>query len=136
VVNFSAIEAPSSGQHSGYRTHALSQSSLGQSSAVGIGGDPILGTSFIDILALFERNEETDMVVMVGEIGGSDEEQTAHFVASQMNKPIVAYVAGYTAPAGRQMGHVGAYRLGSVRNRPSKARGPRCGWHLGRCKPG
>jgi len=81
---------------------------LGQSTVVGIGGDPILGSNFVDILPLFEADPATEIVVLIGEIGGSDEEQAAEFIAHHMTKPTVAFVAGRTAPPGKRMGHAGA----------------------------
>lgn len=81
---------------------------LGQSTCIGIGGDPIIGTSFTDALALFEQDPETDAVVMIGEIGGTDEETAAEYVKSSMKKPVVGFIAGLTAPPGKRMGHAGA----------------------------
>ena len=86
----------------------LTARGLGQSTAVGIGGDPVVGSGFTDILARFEADAQTEAVVLVGEIGGSDEEQAAVFLAEHMAKPVVAYIAGFTAPPGRHMGHAGA----------------------------
>lgn len=87
---------------------ALSDKGLGQSTAVGIGGDPIIGSTFIDILRLFEEDPLTDHVVLIGEIGGTDEQLAAKFIASKMSKPITAFIAGRTAPPGKRMGHAGA----------------------------
>ena len=88
--------------------HALTLRGIGQSTAVGIGGDPINGTSFVDCLAMFEGDPETRQVVMIGEIGGTDEEQAAEFIAAKMSKPVTAFIAGQTAPPGKRMGHAGA----------------------------
>jgi len=86
----------------------LTAHGLGQSTCVGIGGDPILGSDFIDILTLFEADPATESVVLIGEIGGTDEERAADFIANKMTKPVVAFIAGRTAPPGKRMGHAGA----------------------------
>ncbi len=87
---------------------ALRQSGMGSSTCVGIGGDPINGTSFVDVLELFEADPHTEKVVMIGEIGGSDEETAAEFIATRMTKPVAAFIAGQSAPPGKRMGHAGA----------------------------
>jgi succinyl-CoA synthetase alpha subunit len=94
--------------------HELTQLGLGNSTIVGIGGDPVVGSSFVDVLALFEADPQTERVVMVGEIGGDEEEKAAAFIESEMSKPVVAYIAGFTAPAGKTMGHAGAIISGSA----------------------
>jgi succinyl-CoA synthetase alpha subunit len=93
--------------------HELTQLGLGNSTIVGIGGDPIVGSSFIDVLERFEADPETEYVVMVGEIGGDEEEKAARFISERMSKPVLAYIAGFTAPPGKTMGHAGAIISGS-----------------------
>ena len=93
--------------------HELSQQGVGQTTCVGIGGDPVPGTNFIDCLAEFQRDPDTKAVMMIGEIGGSEEERAAQFIADEVTKPVVAYIAGVTAPPGRKMGHAGAIISGS-----------------------
>src|SRR5438477_4315494 len=93
--------------------YELAQLGLGNSTIVGIGGDPIVGSSFIDVLARFESDPETEIVVLVGEIGGDEEEKAARFVAEHMTKPVYAYIAGFSAPPGKTMGHAGAIISGS-----------------------
>ena len=92
----------------------LTQLGIGQSSIVGIGGDPVVGSSFIDILALFEEDPETELAIMVGEIGGDEEEKAAAFIAEHMSTPVVSYIAGFSAPPGKTMGHAGAIISGSA----------------------
>ncbi len=88
--------------------NALTNAGMGQSTAIGIGGDPIIGTSFVDVLEMFENDPETEMVVLIGEIGGDAELRAADYIAAKMKKPVAAYIAGRTAPADRRMGHAGA----------------------------
>jgi succinyl-CoA synthetase alpha subunit len=99
----------------------IAQSGFGNSSIVGIGGDPVPGSSFIDILELFQDDDETELIVMAGEIGGSAEEEAAEFIAEHVTKPVVAYIAGFTAPPGKTMGHAGAIVSGSQGTAAAKA---------------
>ncbi|MEX0690429.1 MAG: succinate--CoA ligase subunit alpha [Gemmatimonadales bacterium] len=93
--------------------HQLSTQGFGQTSCVGIGGDPLIGTNFIDCLAAFERDDETEAIVMIGEIGGTDEQQAAAYVKAHVTKPVIGFIAGQTAPPGRRMGHAGAIISGA-----------------------
>lgn len=88
--------------------YALTARGIGQSTAIGIGGDPIIGTKFLDVLQMFEDDPATEQVVLIGEIGGTDEQTAAEFIAKHMSKPVTAFIAGQTAPPGRRMGHAGA----------------------------
>jgi succinyl-CoA synthetase alpha subunit len=101
--------------------HELTQRGIGQSTCVGIGGDPIPGSDFIDVLTHFEADPDTELVVLVGEIGGDAEERAAEFVKDNMSKPVVAYIAGFTAPPGKRMGHAGAIISGSKGTASAKA---------------
>ncbi|HUB35996.1 MAG TPA: succinate--CoA ligase subunit alpha [Solirubrobacteraceae bacterium] len=99
----------------------IAQAGFGCSSIVGIGGDPVPGSSFVDILELFEGDAQTELVVLSGEIGGSAEEEAAEYIDASMSKPVIAYIAGFTAPAGKQMGHAGAIVSGSAGTAKAKA---------------
>ena len=99
----------------------IAQAGFGCSTIVGIGGDPVPGSSFVDILELFEADEQTELIVLSGEIGGSAEEEAADYIADSVSKPVVAYIAGFTAPAGKQMGHAGAIVSGSAGTAAAKA---------------
>ena len=101
--------------------HELTQLGLGNSTIVGIGGDPVVGSSFIDILEKFESDPETEYVVLVGEIGGNEEEKAAAFIEERMTKPVFAYIAGFSAPPGKTMGHAGAIVSGSSGTAVAKA---------------
>jgi len=101
--------------------HELTQRGIGQSTCVGMGGDPVHGIGFLENLALFDYDRETDLVVVIGEIGGDDEEQAARFIAEEMTKPVVGYIAGFTAPPGKRMGHAGAIITGSSGTAQAKA---------------
>jgi succinyl-CoA synthetase alpha subunit len=112
--------------------HELTQMGLGNSTIAGIGGDPIVGSSFIDVLTLFRDDPQTEFVVLVGEIGGDEEEKAAAFIEAELGKPAVAYIAGFTAPPGKTMGHAGAIISGSAGTAQAKkealeARGIRVG---------
>ena len=102
--------------------YALKQVGMGSSTTVGIGGDPVNGTNHIDILQMFEDDPHTDKVVMIGEIGGSDEERAAEFIATKMTKPVVGFIAGQTAPPGKRMGHAGAIIEGGSGSAEDKIR--------------
>ncbi len=99
----------------------LAQRGFGNSTIVGIGGDPVPGSSFIDVIALFEQDPETELIVMSGEIGGDAEEQAADYIAAHVTKPVVGYIAGFTAPPGKTMGHAGAIVSGSKGTAAAKA---------------
>ncbi len=102
--------------------YEMAAAGVGQTTCVGIGGDPVVGSNFIDVLRRFENDPETAAVVMIGEIGGDEEEQAAAFVAAAMTKPVVAYIAGFEAPPGKRMGHAGAIISGSSGTAQAKAR--------------
>jgi succinyl-CoA synthetase alpha subunit len=113
--------------------NTLAQAGFGNSSIVGIGGDPVPGSSFIDIITLFEQDPETDVIVMCGEIGGEEEELTAKFISENVSKPVVGYIAGFAAPPGKTMGHAGAIVSGSKGTAAAKAEAlEACGVRVGR----
>ena len=112
--------------------HELTQLGLGNSTIVGIGGDPVVGSSFIDVLGRFQDDPETEYVVMVGEIGGDEEEKAAAFIEEKMTKPVVAYIAGFTAPPGKTMGHAGRDHLRLVGYRAGQEGSARGEGHPGR----
>jgi succinyl-CoA synthetase alpha subunit len=101
--------------------HELSSGGFGQSTCIGMGGDPVHGVGFVESLALFQQDDDTDLVVMVGEIGGDDEERAAEFIAQHVTKPVVGYIAGFEAPPGKRMGHAGAIVTGSAGTAAAKA---------------
>jgi succinyl-CoA synthetase alpha subunit len=101
--------------------HELTQRGIGQSTCVGMGGDPVHGIGFLEALERFEADPETDLVVMIGEIGGDDEERAAAFIADRMRTPVIGYIAGFTAPPGKRMGHAGAIITGSAGTAQAKA---------------
>jgi succinyl-CoA synthetase alpha subunit len=101
--------------------HEIAQRGFGNSSIVGIGGDPIVGSDFIDVVSLFEEDPETELIVMCGEIGGDAEERTADHIAEHVGKPVIGYIAGFTAPPGKTMGHAGAIVSGSQGTAQAKA---------------
>jgi succinyl-CoA synthetase alpha subunit len=101
--------------------NVLAQSGFGNSSIVGIGGDPVPGTDFIDVIGMFEDDDETELIVMCGEIGGDAEERAADFIAEHVTKPVIGYIAGFTAPPGKTMGHAGAIVSGSHGTAAAKA---------------
>jgi succinyl-CoA synthetase alpha subunit len=101
--------------------NVLAQSGFGNSSIVGIGGDPVPGTDFIDVIGMFQDDDETELIVMCGEIGGDAEEQAAQFIADHVTKPVIGYIAGFTAPPGKTMGHAGAIVSGSKGTAAAKA---------------
>ena len=101
--------------------NVVAQSGFGNSTIVGIGGDPVPGTDFIDVVAMFQEDPETDLIVMCGEIGGDAEERAAEFIEANVTKPVVAYIAGFTAPPGKTMGHAGAIVSGSKGTAAAKA---------------
>jgi succinyl-CoA synthetase alpha subunit len=101
--------------------HEIAQRGFGNSSIVGIGGDPIVGSDFIDVVSLFEEDQETELIVMCGEIGGDAEERTADHIAEHVGKPVIGYIAGFTAPPGKTMGHAGAIVSGSQGTAQAKA---------------
>jgi succinyl-CoA synthetase alpha subunit len=113
--------------------YEMAEAGVGQTTCVGIGGDPVVGSNFIDVLRRFEADPETQAAVMIGEIGGDEEEQAAAFVAEHMTKPVVAYIAGFEAPPGKRMGHAGAIISGSSGTAGAKAEAlERAGVRVGR----
>ena len=98
----------------------LSALGIGQSTCVGIGGDPLIGTNFVDVLTLFNQDPETDLVVMIGEIGGTMEQEAARYIKDEFTKPLVSFIAGATAPPGKRMGHAGAIITGAAATAEAK----------------
>jgi succinyl-CoA synthetase alpha subunit len=111
---------------SGTLTYQIAQNltrlGIGQSTVLGIGGDRIVGLSFSEVLEMFEKDDETDLIVLIGEIGGRDEERAAEYIKENISKPVVAYIAGITAPPGKRMGHAGAIIEGGIGSAESKIR--------------
>ena len=105
--------------------YALKLVDMGASTCVGIGGDPVNGTNFIDVLEMFEHDPQTEKVVLIGEIGGTDEDKAAEYIAARMTKPVVSFIAGQTAPPGKRMGHAGAIIEGGAGTRRRQESGPR-----------
>jgi len=91
----------------------LTEQNIGQSTCIGVGGDPLIGTTFVDVLRLFEKDDQTKLVVLIGEIGGTAEQEASEIIKNEMSKPVISFVAGSTAPPGRRMGHAGAIITGS-----------------------
>jgi succinyl-CoA synthetase alpha subunit len=113
--------------------YEMSEAGVGQTTCVGIGGDPVVGSNFIDVLRLFEADPETEAAVMIGEIGGDEEERTADYIGEHVTKPVVAYIAGFEAPPGKRMGHAGAIISGSSGTAAAKAEAlERAGVRVGR----
>jgi len=112
--------------------HELTQLGLGNSTIVGIGGDPVVGSSFIDVLAKFEADPQTELIVMVGEIGGDEEEKAARYISEHVTKPVLSYIAGFSAPPGKTMGHRRRDHLRLVRHRAGEEGSARGARHPGR----